>query len=75
MEVPPIAPSGAVTWGSLTPPSGSEAWKTPRGWKIAIYSSEKSENLWDLPHKNFSFGSSSNMEDRERLNMERREDF
>lgn len=78
MELPPITPSGAATWGSVTPSSGSEAWKTPRGCKAAIYSSENLKIYGmsiNLPHKNLSFGSNSNMEDSKRLNMERKEDF
>lgn len=48
VEVPFITPSGAVTWGCLIPPLGSEAQKIPGSWKPAICCAEKCQHLWDL---------------------------
>lgn len=79
MEVPSIAPFEAVTWGSLIPLSVSETWKTPKGWKTAVYFCFKKLKIYsvsiNLSHKNFSFGFTFNMEDEEKLNMEKKEDI
>lgn len=76
------APSHNSFWGCHLGKHDTFLWlrgmKTPRGCKAAIYSSENLKIYGisiNLPHKNLSFGSNSNMEDSKRLNMEMKEDL